>query len=114
MDFAARAPFTALCMVAAWLALMGGCSLDHFAGCDSLLPLVAAYDCGSNADSARCKAACCSSFGYCGTTDAYCGLDCQPAFGCAYGLLRGAKTSHLFASLSPPPAGHPLLRVNPH
>jgi hypothetical protein len=47
-----------------------------------LFTLVTAFDCGDSAGGAVCKGTCCSKYGYCGSTDAYCATDCQPAFGC--------------------------------
>ncbi len=50
-------------------------------GSSPILPPVAAFDCGANAGGMQCKDACCSKFGYCGTTLSYCGVECQSAFG---------------------------------
>ncbi|ORY38486.1 hypothetical protein LY90DRAFT_48067 [Neocallimastix californiae] len=58
--------------------------------------------CGSE-NGVHCKNnECCSKYGYCGTTDEYCGQGCQPAFGhCNSSPSRTtSKTSKASPSLS--------------
>ncbi|KAG0586460.1 hypothetical protein KC19_2G091900 [Ceratodon purpureus] len=54
----------------------------------SILQLVSAADCGSAAGGVQCaNNLCCSQYGYCGQTSAYCGTGCQSQ--CSYAAPKG-------------------------
>lgn len=72
-----------------------------------ILQLCAAQECGSQAGNAVCaNNLCCSQYGYCGSTTAYCGTGCQS--GCPTGSPPASQgvgsilTSALFDSFFPP------------
>ncbi|KAK3825985.1 MAG: hypothetical protein J3Q66DRAFT_112376 [Benniella sp.] len=66
----------------------------------SLLSLVNAQSCGSiekGGTGERCLSGCCSSAGFCGFTEAHCGLGCQRAFG----ICSNSRSTTTFLRVTP-------------
>ncbi|KXS12978.1 carbohydrate esterase family 4 protein [Gonapodya prolifera JEL478] len=59
----------------------------------------------------QCDTLCCSQYGYCGSTDAYCGTGCQPGFGTCAGASPPSSPSS--SSPNAPPPSTPPPRTPP-
>ncbi len=62
--------------------------------------LASAFECGDTARGAQCLDACCSQYGYCGITAAYCAQGCQPDFGW---VKLGGGWAHVCGGPDEPP-----------
>jgi len=63
----------------------------------AILATIAAAKCGPGYGSCE-KGKCCSKYGYCGTSDSYCGSGCQSEFGTCHGSNSTKKTSNTKSS----------------
>ncbi|ORY70568.1 hypothetical protein LY90DRAFT_504139 [Neocallimastix californiae] len=56
------------------------------AAVEDIQPTINNYRCGKDFNNKSCSnGECCSKYGYCGTSDAYCGSKCQSKYGLCYG-----------------------------